>query len=56
MNATQICNWLNHIKPYGLANQRCVTFKFTKSWRRRQRLFLRMFGVYGPRADHHDVT
>ena len=28
----------------------CVTFKFTKSWSKRQRMLLRMVGEYGPRS------
>ena len=38
-------DWLNHtVQPI----RSCVTFKFTKFWRKRQRTFLRMVGEYGP--------
>ena len=38
-------NWLNHtVQPI----RSCVTIKFTKSWRERQRMFLRRVGEYGP--------
>ena len=36
-------DWLNHtVWPIGS----CVTFKSTKSWRKRPRMFLRMVGEY----------
>ena len=37
--------WLNNT---GLPIRGCVTFKYTKSWRERQRMSLRMVGKYGP--------
>ena len=38
-------DWLNHmVKPI----RSCVTFQFAKSQRKRQRMFLRMVGAYGP--------
>ena len=39
-------DWLNPtVKPI----RSCITFKFTKSWRDKQRMFFRMIGEYGPR-------
>ena len=39
-------DWLNRtVQPI----RSCFTFKFTKSWRKRQRTFFRMVGEYGPR-------
>ena len=40
-----ISGWLNNT---GLPIRGCVTFKYTKSWRERQRMSLRMVGKYGP--------
>ena len=38
-------DWLSHmVKPI----RSCVTFKCTKSWRKRQRMCLRMVREYGP--------
>ena len=40
-------NWLNRmVSPI----RSCVTFKFTESCRKRQRMFLRMVGEYRPRC------
>ena len=38
--------WL--AKPYGLANQKLCYIQIYKSWRKRQRTFLEMFGEYEP--------
>ena len=35
-------------KPYGLANQNLCYILIDKSWRKAQRMFLRMVGEYGP--------
>ena len=44
--------WMKHnfwlAKPYGLANQKLCYIQICKSWRQRQRMFLRMVGEYGP--------
>ena len=34
--------------PYGLANQKLCYIQIYKSWRKRQRTFLRVVGIYGP--------
>ena len=36
-------------KPYGLANQKLSYISICKTWRKIQRMFLRMFGEYEPR-------
>ena len=45
--------WMKHnfwlAKPYGLANQKLCYIQSYKSWRKRQRMFLRIVGEYGPR-------
>ena len=35
-------------KPYGLANQKLCYIPICNSWRKRQRILLRMVGEYGP--------
>ena len=36
-------------KPYGLAKQKLCYIQIYITWRRRQKMFLRMIGEYGPR-------
>ena len=37
-------DWLNRIKPNGLTNQKSCYIPICKSWRKSQRMFLRMVG------------
>ena len=51
--------WMKHnfwlAKPYGLANQKLCYIQSYKSWRKRQRMFLRIVGEYGPRNQSLDI-
>ena len=38
--------FFNHLVSQSV--ELCVTFKFTKSWKKRQRMFVRMMCEYGP--------